>query len=253
MSGAAAQLAEGTYQRVWAALVPWFRVPREPPTLPALSGETVESFKPAEGFLRYLKFWFWLLLWPMDFAILVGWIAVTVALPWLGAVLFLPALALAVLPDIVAYVALHLRFDTTWYVMSDRSIRIRRGIWVIQETTITFENVQNVKVSQGPLQRQFGIANLVVETAGAAAAAGKGHAVVSNQGVIEGISNAAALRDRILARLRATGTAGLGDEEVQGGAALSAQHGAVLREIRDLAVALAGAASGGAAGPAGQS
>ncbi len=252
MRGAAGELAEGAYRRVWAVLVPWFRVPREPPTLPALSGEAVDSFKPAEGFLRYLKFWFWLLLWPMDVLILVGWIAVTVALPWLGVILALPALALAVVPDIVAYVALHLRYDTTWYVMSDRSIRIRRGIWVIQETTITFENVQNVKVSQGPLQRRFGIANLVVETAGAAAAAGKGHAMVSNQGVIEGVSNAAALRDRILARLRATGTAGLGDEDDHGGATFSAEHVAVLREIRDLAVMLAEGAPGRitpAAGP----
>ncbi len=239
MRVAAAELAEGTYRQVWAVLVPWFRVPREPPTPPALPGEAVDSFKPADGFLRYLKFWFWLLLWPMDVLILVGWIAVTVEIPWLGVILALPALALAVIPDVVAYVALHLRFDTTWYVMSDRSIRIRRGIWVIRETTITFENVQNVKVSQGPLQRRFGIANLVVETAGAAAAAGKGHARVGNQGVIEGVSNAAALRDRILARLRATRTAGLGDEDDRGGAALSAEHLAVLREIRDLAVLLA--------------
>jgi membrane protein YdbS with pleckstrin-like domain len=245
VSRASAHLAERTYQGIWAVLVPWFRVPREPPALPAPHGERVDSFKPAEGFLRYLKFLFWLFLWPIDIAILAGWIAVTVALPWLGVVLALPALVLAVVPDIIAYVALHLRYDTTWYVMSDRTIRIRRGIWVIQETTITFENVQNVKVSQGPLQRHFGIANLVVETAGAAAASGKGHTVVSNRGVVEGIAHAAALRDRILSRLRTSRTAGLGDEDDQGGASLVAAHVEVLREIRDLAVRLAGAGGAG--------
>ena len=69
----------------------------------------------------------------------------------------------------MVYVALHLRYDTTWYVVTDRSLRIRRGIWVIEETTITFENVQNVSITQGPLERAFGIATLVVDTAAAAA------------------------------------------------------------------------------------
>ena len=83
--------------------------------------------------------------------------------------------------------ALHLRFDTTWYVMTERSLRIRRGIWVIREMTITFENVQNVKVQQGPLQRFFGISSLVVETAGGGSAEpGKGHA--ANQAIVVGAS-----------------------------------------------------------------
>lgn len=77
-------------------------------------------------------------------------------------VLIAPLLrAFIILPDVVAYVAIHLRFDTTWYVMTERSLRIRRGIWVLHETTITFENVQNVVVNQGPVQRFFGIANVV--------------------------------------------------------------------------------------------
>ena len=82
-------------------------------------------------------------------------------MPWLGALLALPAAAVAILPDIVAYVAIHLRYDTTWYVIGRRSLRIRRGIWIINETTITFENVQNIHITQGPLQRYFGIADLV--------------------------------------------------------------------------------------------
>ena len=64
------------------------------------------------------------------------------------------------LPDVFAYVGIHLRYDTTWYVLTDRSLRIRRGILTIHETTISFENVQNVEVRQGPLQRYFGIADV---------------------------------------------------------------------------------------------
>ena len=76
--------------------------------------------------------------------------------------------------------AMHLRYDTTWYVLTNRSLRIRRGIWMIHETTITYENVQNVSVNQGPLQRIFGIADVLVQTAGGggecAAAAPQRHA-----------------------------------------------------------------------------
>ena len=36
----------------------------------------------------------------------------------------------------------------------------------VLETTITFENIQNVTVQQGPLQRLFGIADVRVDTAG---------------------------------------------------------------------------------------
>jgi len=110
-----------------------------------------------------------------------------VAAPIAGLILALPALAAAVLPDLIAYAAIHLRYDTTWYVLTPRSIRIRRGIWAITETTITFENIQNITVQQGPLQRYYGIASLHIRTAGG----GGGHGQhsgsdTSHLGVIEG-------------------------------------------------------------------
>jgi membrane protein YdbS with pleckstrin-like domain len=126
--------------------------------------------------------------------------------------------------------------------MTDRSLRIRRGIWVIHETTITFENVQNLKVQQGPVQRHFGIANLIVETAGAGGDShNKGHSRINNQGVIEGVANAPELRDRILSRMRSSKSTGLGDETStqphdapQRDVKWSADHVQALREIRDL-------------------
>ena len=65
-----------------------------------------------------------------------------------------------------ADIAIHLRYDTTWYVLSDRSMRIRCGILNIYETTITYENIQNVSIHQGPLQRYDGFSDVHVETAG---------------------------------------------------------------------------------------
>lgn len=231
------------YRGIWGILVKLFRVPDEPPTLPTRPGERLDSFRPSDGFLRYLKFQFWLALVTFDAVILGGEFIILMASPITGMLLLLPALAVAILPEIVAYIAIHLRYDTTWYVMTDRSLRIRRGIWIIHETTITFENVQNVIVNQGPLQRFFGIADVQVDTAGggggaAGAQSGQG-TTTAHRGLIEGISNAAEIRDLILARLRRSRSAGLGDEAPElvrpHAATWSAEHVATLREIRDAA------------------
>jgi len=250
------QASRWIYSGIWGVLVRFFRVPNEPPDLPVRAGEYMASFQPAEGFLKYLGFLFWLFLGITDIPLTLLWVGGSIALIWNGlwwvaALIALPAIIIIVGPDILAYVAIHLRYDTTWYVMTDRSLRIRRGIWVIHETTITFENVQSVKVQQGPVQRYFGIANVVVETAGGGGGGGPhgkgGQGSSSHTGIIEGVSNAPEIRDRILARLRQSKTGGLGDDDhpphpgerargdqqqlAAGG--WSAAHIAALREIRD--------------------
>jgi membrane protein YdbS with pleckstrin-like domain len=238
-TGGTERAAVWIYSGVWGVLARWFRVPHEPPTLPVRQGAFVESFKPAPEFLRYLKFFFWIAMLPPDIAVFAGWAVLFMFVPWLAMILLPVAIFWAIAPDLVAYVALHLRYDTTWYVMSDRSLRIRRGIWIIEETTITFENVQNVRITQGPLQRYFGISTLVVDTAGGGGGERKGQATTGHSGVIEGITDAERWRDLILARLRASRSAGLGDhhdDRTQHGVRWSAAHLAVLREIRDTVV-----------------
>ena len=223
------------YSGVWAAVVSWFRVPPTAPTLPVRTGETLASFHPALGFLRYLKFWFWIALVGIDAAIAASWVALVIAHKGVGFALLPLALIIAIVPDIIAFVAIHLRYDTTWYVMTPRSLRLRRGVWEINEITITFENVQNVKVKQGPVQRAFGIADVVIETAGAGGGEGKHKSSVSNRAVIEGIDNAHTIRDRIMTRVRRSTTTGLGDEHAEPpqSARWSAEHIAALREIRE--------------------
>jgi membrane protein YdbS with pleckstrin-like domain len=245
------QAAAWIYQGVWAGVVALFRVPPEPPTLPA-AGEAVRTLRPAAGYLRYLKFFFWLALVPGDMLPLIGWIAVAAASPVLALVLAVPFLFALVAPDVVAYVGIHLRYDTTWYVFTDRSLRIRRGILSIHETTISFENVQNVEVRQGPVQRHFEIADVIVTTAGGGGRHSKGEASTSSGahvGILQGLADAQAVRDLILDRVKRSRSSGLGDERqgpVVGGpglpaAARSASHMDILREIRDVARRLAGA------------
>jgi membrane protein YdbS with pleckstrin-like domain len=227
------------YEGIWGLLSGAFCVPRAAPELPTQGTELISARKPSLNYLGYLKFQLRL---GMAFAaiplvvgslvlaavesgwFLVGTVAIVLGLCFIG---------------LISVLAIHLSYDTMWYVFSDRSMRLRRGIWVIRESTITFENIQNVKVMQGPLQRWYGIADVVVETAGGGGShAEHGGGFGMHSGVIEGVADATAIRDAIMNRVRMANTAGLGDEShdslsPHGG--WSASHIAMLREIRDLA------------------
>jgi len=241
---AAERVGERVYRGLWGVLARWFRVPQAPPTLPAAPGEAPRSVRPSEGWLRMRKFQFWLALTIIDGLLLAVWLVLfwqarTVAL-WLAA----PWLVLIVAPDVVAYVAIHLRYDTTWYVLGERSVRIRRGVWRIEEKTFTYENVQNVEIHQGPVQRYFGVSNLVIQTAGGGGGGTPHTAGASaHTGLIEGVHDAQEIRESIMRRVRVARGAGLGDapaDERDGEPrGFSSQHLEALREIRDLAAALA--------------
>ena len=249
MSAVVHRAGEWMYRGLWRVLGDLFLVPHDPPTLPVRPGEAIESFQPGKGFLRYLKFWFWFLLVLIDLMFAGAYIGIAAALCdndlwWVSALLLPPTLFLIVVPDIFAYIAIHLRYDTTWYVMTDRSLRVRRGIWAIHEVTITYENIQNIRVRSGPVQRYFGIADVMVETAGGGGGqAGKGgHDGGGHQGVIEGIGNAIEIRDRIMAHLKQSQSAGLGDDRAHepGSPTWTADHLAALRAIRDEIRGIAG-------------
>jgi membrane protein YdbS with pleckstrin-like domain len=242
MSKSSETAAAWMYRGVWRLLARWFAVPEQPPDLPARAGETIERFRPSANFVRYLKFWFWLGLTAIDGVFLAGWIASFFVSLWLGVALAPVFVMVAILPDLVAFVGIHLRYDTTWYLLSNRSLRIRRGIWTIHEATITFENVQDVKIQQGPVQRHFGIADVIVQTAGGGAKSpqkGAG-AATTHTGLIEGVGDAERIRDLIMARVRQSRTAGLGDEDVKQlassrapGLSWTIEHVDALRAIRD--------------------
>src|SRR5688500_5613223 len=95
------------YSGIWGVMTRWFRVPQGPPQLPSDPGEQLDSFRPSEGFLRYLKFQFWVALFLVDAAIFVGWVILFYKMPTTALLLSPIAFGLAVLPDIVAYVAIH--------------------------------------------------------------------------------------------------------------------------------------------------
>jgi len=117
---------------------------------------------------------------------------------------------------LLTYAVVRLDFELRWYVVTDRSLRIRSGVWSVQEMTMSFANLQQVIVSQGPLQRLLGIADVRVESAGGGGSSqdAHGHHVDSmHTGFFHGVDNATEIRDLILDRLRSFRETGLGDPD----------------------------------------
>lgn len=237
--------AQWMYQGVWRVLTQVFRVPRQPPSLPSLAGERLTSFRPSPQWLRYLLVQYWISWSFLGLLVLSFVVVLLVAVPLVGVLLVMPIAFLFLVPVVLTHLSLHLQYDTTWYVLNPRSLRLRRGIWTIHESTITFENVQNVSVSQGPLQRFFGIADVVVQTAGGGGPVAGPHgggAHGGHVGLLEGLSNAEEVRNIILGKLRHSTSAGLGDDDLDrhdSAQSFTYVDLALLREIRDAASRLA--------------
>jgi membrane protein YdbS with pleckstrin-like domain len=228
--------AEWLYRGIWKVVSKAFKVPESPPELPSLPQDTLRTFQPSRRFLDYLKLYFWVGAIVFGVPVLVLWLGSFIVKWQLGVILTIPVLVLVVLPNIVGYVAIHLRYDTTWYVMNARSLRCRRGIWVIVEHTITFENVQNIHIRRGPLQYLFGISTIVIETAGASESGESSRFSGGNKAILEGLENPDEIRELIMERVRRSRGTGIGElpgEEVPAGSMWRPDHIRRLREIKE--------------------
>ena len=224
-------------------LLSLLKAPTRPPDPPAGSESSVQVFRADPNFLKLR-----LMLWGGGFAvgILLEVLMIVVDwgdkdsgdhVTWLGWLL----LFLTIVGAIGKYFLIRIDYDMRYYVVTDRSLRIREGALLIQESTYTFANVQNLKINQGPLERVLGLANLLVETAGGSGSSsgdqhGKNPFSPGHEGRLRGIANAREVRDQILVLLRQYRDAGLGDPEDRAapqatGAGFSAEAIERLREI----------------------
>lgn len=136
---------------------------------------------------------------------------------------FFPLLKLAEYAGILAYLVqvpvtyamVRLDWEQRWYIVTDRSLRIRSGLATVLESTMSFANLQQVVVTQGPLQRLLGLADVRVQSAGGGGAAEHqpGAEPSLHTGVFHGVEHAEEIRDLILERLRLFRQAGLGDPD----------------------------------------
>lgn len=173
-----------------------------------------------DKFLRVLRadksYWSFLLfcwcsyslLWIVALSIHVVLIVLTAPyLIWLAILITLIVLT----KIIVLFVVTRIDYELRWYIITDTSITVRQGAWTIREITVSYQNIQNVSVSQGPLERYFGFANLQIDTAGSSGAKAHGKGMNPNRAVLRGIVNAPQIRDIILDNLRSFRNSGLGD------------------------------------------
>lgn len=115
----------------------------------------------------------------------------------------------------VTLAAVRLQYEQHWYIVTDRSLRIRTGLFSLQESTMSFANLQQVEVKQGPLQRLLRIADVHVQSAGGGGDGGqKGKTDDSmHHAIFQGVDNAHEIRDLILARLKKFRNSGLNDPD----------------------------------------
>jgi uncharacterized protein len=109
-------------------------------------------------------------------------------------ILAVPAAALLVAIYLVLVApARHHRALT--YALDSEELHIARGLWTRVETLVRLVRIQHIDVSQGPLERIFGVSRLVVHTAG----------TLNSLVTLPGLSRdtAETMRDEIRARIRA--------------------------------------------------
>ncbi len=121
-------------------------------------------------------------------------------------------IVLFVVQFLTSFSVLRLGYEMRWYMVSDRALRIRYGIYSLREQTMTVVNIQNMAVKRGPLQRLFGIADLEIRTASGGGSDDDDEDSL-NRGLLQGLDNAEEVRNLLLASLRQSRDAGLGDPD----------------------------------------
>jgi membrane protein YdbS with pleckstrin-like domain len=128
---------------------------------------------------------------------------------------------------IVMLVSRRLNYGLRWYIVTDRSLRIRSGIFAMSELTMTYSNVQEIRISSGPLQLLLGIADVEVQAAGGGGQRERGGG--GHGGRFRGVAHANEIRELIVDRLRQYRDSGLGETK----------HVATSPEVAELAAAKA--------------
>ena len=203
---------ERVYSGLFALVVGLLKVPEGDLLPPPGTGRVLAETRPSPSYLRYMMVYFWIVTALGAVVALLPTIALLVTIPLLGILVLPLAAALVLLWAFIRYAALRMRYDTTTYLITDRAVRLRHGIWQVAETTLTYANVQNLKVEQGPLERWFGVTSVILETAG-----GGGHGQAGfggfHRGVLAGLADPKAVHDIVQERLRIERGAGLGDKD----------------------------------------
>ena len=108
-----------------------------------------------------------------------------------GGTIIVPLLLLLVYPVLIAPPR---RYRALGYRVDSDELRIASGLLVKTETVVPLKRVQHIDVSQGPIERLFGVTRLLLHTAG----------TMNSLVVLPGLARETAetIRDEIRARIR---------------------------------------------------
>lgn len=221
------------YEAFKGLLLFLLKAPAGPPAPPAGSPESVQTFRASAKFLLYRLVVLSIIFGPLVIGACLLAIVITTDRQTETAVkviVWILPIGL-MLAGLISYFLARLDYDMRYYIVTDRSLRIREGAWTIREVTLTYANVQHLEIQQGPIERLLGIANVFVRTAGGAGPAvpqgglvaallfsgknppGEPGMAMGHVGILRGIDNAQEVRDRINALLKKYRDAGLGEPE----------------------------------------
>ncbi len=199
------------YEWLKGIILPLLRIEDSEPHPPAGDGpnDVLRIERADPGFLRLKLFEWGLYAAAWSLAVVVVSTLLVIADVRL-LLLVIPLILFAIAKAATLYVTMRLDYEMRWYVITDRSVMIREGVWNTKEITLTFANAQNVRVTQGPLERFFGFSTVEIEVAGG----GSGeHGESRNRASLRGLAKPQEVRDLILDRLKGHRTAGLGDPD----------------------------------------
>jgi len=189
------------------------------PEPPAGAPGSLRSFRASASYLKYRLVQWGLKQAAAVWGLIVGLVFVTQidAFPRLFTALEIFAWLGFVFQLVFSLIVVFVDWDLRWYLVTDRSLRIREGVGKVTEKTQSFANIQNLSIRRGPLQRLLGIADLEVKTAGGGGGQGESKKEIGKESLhsafFRGVDNAEEIRDVILARLRRFRDAGLGDPD----------------------------------------
>ncbi|MBZ0258181.1 PH domain-containing protein, partial [bacterium] len=154
------------YEGVKDLVLDLLSAPKEPPSPPSGPHTQQRTFRASLKFLNYR--WLYLGLGAMFLGTIFFVITIVLIFnePLIGLVAGFSLAALWAMIFLSAFFLIRLEYDMRYYIITDRSLRIRKGVLSILEQTLTFANIQNISIEQGPIERIFGVSRLVVETAG---------------------------------------------------------------------------------------
>jgi membrane protein YdbS with pleckstrin-like domain len=141
--------------------------PPRPAAIPVQAPPEVRSLDPR--FVAQQRAVGWIVAASLSLATLVAVALLSLApgLPWLVRILLFPGWAVvsaAIAWLFYAWPAVHFRHVS--YLVSDDGIEIRTGVWWRGVLSVPRSRVQHIDVSQGPLERAYGLGRLVLYTAG---------------------------------------------------------------------------------------